>query len=109
MSRMHWHPITGEMQVFGDDETEPEGWLDTHPENPRLGGSVPGREPEKAMTREEIIAALNAGQIQFKVSTSATELQKQLRVALLAALEQHNIPDVEKLTTRQLLAEVEKR
>lgn len=115
MSRMHWHPVTGECRTFADDENEPDGWLDTHPLNPNLTGSESDEggsgqktvEAERPMNRSEVVAALKAGEIAFDNKATAVALQQLLRDELLVALRARDVQGIDTMTTRELLIAVE--
>lgn len=112
MSRHHWDPKTGEMRIFEDDEKEPAGWLDTHPDNLKLRGGDPyaakttpaaTAAPALSMTRAEIIAALKGGEIKFNPTASAVALHDVLRNALVAVFAERKIPVTDDLTTKDML------
>lgn len=69
--KMRWHPTTGESQVFHDGDTVPEGWLDHHPEDTRHAAVEKQPDPKAKtvtalpMTRDEIKAALDAGEVPY--------------------------------------------
>jgi len=87
---MRWHPETGESQIFQTQEDMPAGWLDYNPtgadglEKPKASNPLP-------MTREEIVAALNQGQITFKKNAGTAALYDQLRDALRKFLTERSI------------------
>lgn len=118
MTRMHWHPKTGEMKVFEDDETQPAGWLDTHPDQLALregktasakpAASAAAAADPNALTRPEVMAALKAGEIEFKVNESTVALTGKLTDALVLVLEERGEePDaVASMSVREMLAAV---
>ena len=119
MSKMFWDPKTGIPTTYADDETPPEGHLDTHPDNPRAStssgkqwaaptpGPVGGNDPlDKPLTRTETIAGLTAGGIVFDTKATAVALHDLLRDNLLAVLK--DVEGVVQMSTRRLLLEVEK-
>jgi hypothetical protein len=114
---MHWHPKTGEMKIFADDEKEPSGWLDTHPDQLALREatgavkttkpSAPAGDPD-ALTRPEVMAALKTGQIEFKMNESTVALTGKLTDALVAVLQEQGAePDaIAAMSVRDMLAVV---
>lgn len=111
MTRMHWHPKTGDMKVFEDDEKEPDGWLSYHPDSSTArsadasaGAKVTTPAPAAlSMTRAEIIAALKVGEIPFNANGSAVALHGVLRTALEAVFAERKITVTDDLTTRDML------
>lgn len=118
MTRMHWHPKSGEMKIFEDDEKEPEGWLSTHPSNlaaftgtadkPKATAATKPAADPAALTRPEIIAALKAGSIDFKITASTVALLGTLTDALVAALKEQGVdPDaIADMSPREMLTAV---
>lgn len=49
MAKCRWHPVTGEMQIFADDESAPDDWLDYHPaDTEKSGASAPAESSPKS-------------------------------------------------------------
>lgn len=127
MTYMKWHPKSGEMRVFQDDEAHPDGWISTHPDNlavlreagiphpddPESGKAVKqakqvvnstGKPPEFTMSRSEIIAALKAGGISYPANGSAVALHDLLRAKLTEVLTERNVENLDDLTTQDMLS-----
>ena len=99
-----WSP-EGEKRVFEKAEDVPEGWLDHHPNH--FDGRKPPP-PAKAaaptpMTRDEIVAALDAGAIPFSKNAGTKALYDQLAAKVVEALKERGIPFDPKADTRVLL------
>jgi hypothetical protein len=110
MTKMLWNAKTGEAQVFADNDTPPAGFIDHHPADVEKGGK-PAKDPaspaEKPLTKAEIVAALEAGGVEFDKGAKADVLGKQLHDALVAALTASNTAMTGEESTRELLAMVE--
>lgn len=120
MSKLHWHPKTGEAKVFGEDETPPADWLDHHPNDPAHAAPEPAPEPapkkpgkgepkasegdDAAMTKAELTAALKAGGVMFPASATLAELNDLLVNALREALTIRGAEYSEQDGPRKLLA-----
>lgn len=107
MTKLLWNASTGEAQVF-DDEAQPEGFIDHHPNDPdkgtpakapkkndppsHQGGNSGDNDPDKAkhaqlsMTKDQMISALKAGNIEFDPKAKAAELDELLHSKLREAL-----------------------
>jgi hypothetical protein len=88
---MAWHPETGENQIFDHPSEVPEGWLDTHPNNKPKGAKeakapAPDAFKDAPMSKDEIVAALTAGGVQFDANAKPKALQGVLREAVVKAL-----------------------
>ena len=99
-----WSP-EGEKRVFEKAEDVPEGWLDHHPNH--FDGQKPPP-PAKAaaptpMTRDEIVAALIAGEIPFSKNAGTRALYDQLTAKVKVALKAHKIHYSDEMDTRKLL------
>lgn len=108
-----WNPKTGEKQIFASpEEREKEGWLDHHPNDTEKGG--PGKEKverhrpndDPPLTREEVIAALKEGKVEFNEKATDKQLDNALKGALIRALKGRNVDVDPKLPTRKLLAQL---
>lgn len=90
MSKMFWHPKTGEPKVFADNETQPPDWLDFHPRDPGKEAPKPpfGDTP---MTKAELADALKAGGITYPSDATAATMSELLVTALRANLDQRQI------------------
>jgi hypothetical protein len=67
---LKWHPETGDCKQFERADDVPDGWLDTHPAN-QLAAPVLNA---AAITREEIVSALKAGNVVHKASEGTSKL-----------------------------------
>lgn len=99
MTKLRWHPTTGESKVLGDDETAPDGWLDYHPADP---AKAPPKPPEIGMTKAEMTEALKAGGITPPTTATAAELAEMLTVALINNLNARNISHANGATVKEL-------
>lgn len=82
---LKWHPETGECRQFAKADDVPEGWLDTHPVNVKNAATVAaGKLPD--ITRQEIIAHLEAGHVEYNKAHSAKQLHKLLTTEVHATL-----------------------
>lgn len=87
---MRWHPVSGESQTFETINEVPEGWLDYHPhgDDAKAKSEKPkaaAKSDEVPMTREEIVAALNAGEVKFAPNAGL----KSLYTLLVKNLKEH--------------------
>lgn len=100
MTVMLWHPETGEMGVFAAADDAPKSWLDHHP-----GTAQPVAEEtnDDRLSRDEVIAALQAGGIEFSKNARTASLEKQLRAALADEL---GVNVTDPRATRDLLGAV---
>lgn len=89
-----YDPNTGEGRVFTDSADVPKGWLD----------HVPAASERKPMTRDEIVAALEAGDIKFDHKAKVAELRDLLTDSVVTALEAAKIEHDPKADVRDLLA-----
>lgn len=86
---MRWSVETGESKVFKKGEEIPDGWLDHHPNDEEKGGAGPKRDaPEKdpPLERDEVIAALKEGGVNFNEQATTRQLDNALKGALRKAL-----------------------
>lgn len=85
-----------------EDDVQP-GWTDYHPDSAPVSAIL-----EKGlgadMTRTEIITALEDGGVTFSKNAPTAALAKQLRVAVLSALEEHDVKYDNAASTKDLLA-----
>ena len=83
---MKFHPQTGESRVFHTAEDVPEGWLNKHPAHVDDTKPAPAQKSATLpMTRDEIKAALDAGEIAYKKNAG----DKALYDLLVASLKTH--------------------
>lgn len=101
MSKLRWHPETGASQVFSDDETPPDGWLDHHPGDPNKAQPKPSG---VGMTKAEMADALKAGGITPPSTATAAELAEMLTEALVKNLAEREIPYAPDSSLRDMLA-----
>lgn len=99
MTKLRWHPTTGEPQVFKDDETPPDGWLTYHPADPE---KAPPKPPEIGMTKAEMIEALKGGGIAPPATATAAELAGLLTTALVSNLTMRKIEYPADATVKEL-------
>lgn len=99
MTKLRWHPTTGESKVYGDDETPPDGWLDFHPADP---AKAPPKPPEIGMTKAEMTDALKAGGIAAPATATAAELAGLLTTALVNNLTMRKIDFPADATVKEL-------
>jgi hypothetical protein len=99
-----WSP-EGECRPFDKAEDVPDGWTDHHPNH--FDGQKPPP-PVKAavptpMTRDEIVAALDAGGIEFGKNTGTKALYDLLTKSVQKVLTDRSIPFDQNADTRVLL------
>ena len=90
---MYWNPETSEPRVFDAPEDVPAGWLPHHPAN-APAAPPPAKPAPKAsvpMTRAEIVAALDAGNVPYTSTTSDARLYKLLVSSLQTHLTEQGI------------------
>lgn len=95
---MAWHPETGENRIFNYPSEVPADWLDTHPNNV----VKPKADPD--MTKDEIMAALTEGGVQFDPKAKTKVLAATLRSAVEKALVSAEIDFGPDQPTKELLA-----
>lgn len=119
---MFWSPTatkdadgkdTTESRVFNAPEDVPEGWLPTHPNNPALKAKPAVKkldEPEVLipMTREEVLAELEAGGIAYSKKSKDSVLYKLLVDKLQDHLKAAGVEYPANSTAKQLLLLVPK-
>lgn len=106
---MGWDPRTGESQIFDSPEARDEaGWLDHHPSDEEKGGAgavaQDDVDQDPPLSRNEVIAALNEGKVQFNARATDKQLNSALDRALRKTLSTRNIDYTNKDSTRKLLA-----
>lgn len=122
MAKARWNPETGERVVFSDDETPPKNFLPCHPADPdikaklaKAGIAVAAQEPEPqaaesddraGMSKEEVVAALKAGNIEFKANASKAALTDLLITELKKVLTVKGVAFDENETAKSLLDKV---
>lgn len=104
MSRMHWHPKTGEMKVFEDSEKEPEGWLDHHPDADKAAEEEVTGAPTGNLSKKEVMDALTTAGLQFNSRDNLATLTAQLEEAVNDALTSMQITVSEGASLRDRLA-----
>lgn len=103
---MAWHPETGENKVFNHPSEVPAEWLDTHPSNkPKEVEKAPAAKPEP-MTRDEIVAALSDGGVEFDDKSKTKVLAEILRKSVIAALTSAEVEFDADASTKDLLAKL---
>lgn len=100
---MAWHPETGENKIFNHPSEVPEGWLDTHPSNVAKA-EKPAAFKDAPMSKEEIVAALTAGGVQFDANAKPKALQGVLREAVTKALTAAEVSFDANASTKELLS-----
>ena len=110
MSRIHWHPKTGEPRIFEDDEQEPEGWLNYHPKDRAKTGAADDEDddgPGGNLSKREVMDALQSAGINFSSRDNLATLTAQLEQAVNDALAGMQISVTEGMSLRDRLALVE--
>jgi hypothetical protein len=104
----YYYSPDGEARIFQSADEVPEGWTTKHPDH-----HIDDKKPEPAappvdkLTREEVIAALVSGGIEFKKNAGTAALEKQLRESAIAYLTDKDGGQVSfpaDISTRKLLA-----
>lgn len=117
MSRMMWHIETGAPKIFEDKEDHGPMYLPHHPEDtdkaaqgnveqvhtPHPGESVVDPNP---LTKAEVVAALDAGAIEYDGRQGVAALTAVLVAALKDVLGKTEVPFAEDESPRSLLAKV---
>lgn len=94
-----WHPISGAAILCKGPEDVREEYLDHHPSDLAKGGTAV---PTTGLTRDQVIAALNAGGIAFDLNASAAELRAALQGALVNELQARKVPVPPNATVEEL-------
>jgi|SRR6185437_14084595 len=76
----------GQSEIFERAEDVPEGWLDAPPPVEEVAAVVVEPPAPLGLTRDEIVAALNEGGIEFKKNAGTKSLHDLLRDNVVAAL-----------------------
>jgi hypothetical protein len=82
----------GEAEIFTDSTLVPAGWTDTPTS---AGEEAPPAPADHGMARADIVAALKAGNIQFKANAKTSTLYDDLLGALIshAAAQEITVPE----------------
>lgn len=111
-----YNPKTGEGRQFDSADDVPNGWVDRVPEDGD-DEPAPKAKPAKAdkpatpaddgaMSRQEMIAALKGGGVEFKATMKNEELHDLLKGKVMEVLAQRNIPFDADANVRDLLAKL---
>lgn len=87
-----YSPATCEMKVANNITEIPEGWIDHYPTEAEQGKAV--SQPEDApspLSRDQLIAALKEGSIQYNNRGNIKELESTLNNALRVTLANKNV------------------
>lgn len=102
---MAWHPETGENKIFNHPSEVPEGWLDTHPSNvAKAEKPATVAFKDAPMSKDDIVAALTAGGVQFDANAKPKALQGVLREAVIKALTAAEVAFDADKSTKELLS-----
>lgn len=104
MSRLHWHPKTGEVKEFADSAETPPGWLDHHPADPAyLGTDEDDDGPGGNLSKREVIDALTEAGVQFNARDNLATLTELLDKTISDVFAQSELTAPEGASLRQRL------